>query len=65
VFSEPGRLILDRAGQGPLPFGGGIHYCLGAPLARALGAYPALSYAGAGSCGRVTGTTVSSSPSPE
>ncbi len=34
VFSEPARLILDRAQQGPLSFGGGIHYCLGAPLAR-------------------------------
>ena len=32
--SEPDRLILDRAGQPPLSFGGGIHYCLGAPLAR-------------------------------
>lgn len=35
------------------------------PLPRALGAYPALSYSCVGSCGRVTGTTVSSSPSPE
>lgn len=34
VFSQPDRLILDRAQQAPLSFGGGIHYCLGAPLAR-------------------------------
>ncbi|CCH32773.1 cytochrome P450 [Actinosynnema sp. NPDC047251] len=44
VFDEPDRLRLDRSGQPPLSFGGGIHYCLGAALARleAQVAFPAL-----------------------
>jgi cytochrome P450 len=44
AFADPDRLILDRAGLAPLSFGGGIHYCLGAPLARleAQAAFPAL-----------------------
>jgi cytochrome P450 len=33
-YAEPDRLRLDRTEVAPLSFGGGIHYCLGAPLAR-------------------------------
>ncbi|SHN46960.1 cytochrome P450 [Cryptosporangium aurantiacum] len=33
-FAQPDQLQLDRADNAPLSFGGGIHYCLGAPLAR-------------------------------
>jgi len=55
AFSSPDSLILDRREQPPLSFGGGIHYCLGAPLARLeaavafpalLSRYPRLSLAG-------------------
>lgn len=55
VFHEPDRLVLDRAEEPPLSFGGGAHYCLGAPLARLeaqiafpllLSRFPRLSLAG-------------------
>ncbi|OLB78760.1 MAG: cytochrome [Actinobacteria bacterium 13_2_20CM_2_71_6] len=33
-FTDPDQLRLNRTDNAPLSFGGGIHYCLGAPLAR-------------------------------
>ena len=34
TFTEPDRLRLDRREAPPLSFGHGIHFCLGAALAR-------------------------------
>jgi len=34
VFTDPHRLILARTEASPLSFGNGIHFCLGAGLAR-------------------------------
>ncbi|KQP69858.1 cytochrome P450 [Methylobacterium sp. Leaf112] len=34
VFTEPDRFDPDRSGVRHLGFGGGLHYCVGAPLAR-------------------------------
>lgn len=37
VFDDPDRLDVGRSGPPPMSFAAGIHYCLGAPLARAEG----------------------------
>ena len=43
-FADPHRLDLARQQGAPMSFGGGIHFCLGAPLARleARRAFPTL-----------------------
>jgi cytochrome P450 len=33
-FERPDELVLDRTSSPHVSFGGGIHFCLGAPLAR-------------------------------
>jgi cytochrome P450 len=37
AFPDPDRFDVGRIGQAPMSFGAGIHYCLGAALARAEG----------------------------
>ncbi len=37
AFDDPDRFDVGRDGVPPMSFSGGIHYCLGAPLARAEG----------------------------
>jgi hypothetical protein len=56
VFDEPDRLLFDRSVTSHLAFGGGIHFCLGAPLARHAGGSSTGGESGGNSGGQSSGS---------